>query len=70
MVAENDIPAYDCRLEAVHSLVVIEKCVAKHKWLDYQDASQSLFGGDMMKYDVVWTTMLGEVAVYKVPMNS
>jgi hypothetical protein len=69
MVAENDIPAYDCRLEAVHSLVVIEKCFAKHKWLDYQDASQSLFG-DMMKYDVVWTTMLGEVAVYKVPMNS
>jgi hypothetical protein len=49
--------------------VVIEKCFAKHKWLDYQDASQSLFG-DMMKYDVVWTTMLGEVAVYKVPMNS
>jgi hypothetical protein len=50
--------------------VVIEKCVAKHKWLDYPDASQSLFGGDMMKYDVVWRTMLGEVAVYKVPMNS
>jgi hypothetical protein len=25
MVAENDNPAYDCRLEAVDSLVVIEK---------------------------------------------
>lgn len=70
MVAENDNPVYDCRLEAVHSLVVIEKCVSKHKWLDYPDTSQSLFGGDMMKYDVLWTTMLGEVAVYKVPIIS
>lgn len=31
MVAENDNPAYDCRLEAVHLLVFIEKCVVKHK---------------------------------------